>query len=205
MHGKDANVTHLPSPARPQPTDYTFIPMTREYAAAIVEGWKYPGEYVIYNYTHEAEHMLDPEAWGVGLFAILDTAGELVGELSIEFYDERGHHTEYTRYADKDLINERELWIGFGMRPDLIGQGRGAAFVQACVDYSVQCTGYRGEYARLGVATFNQRAIRAYRRAGFEIYEHSRGPIAGQVFETVFMRKNLEPVGRGPGREAVAP
>ena len=54
--------------------EYEFVPMTREYAHAIVDQWKYGGEYSIYDYSNEAEHMLDPTAWGVGLFAVSITA-----------------------------------------------------------------------------------------------------------------------------------
>ncbi|MBU1879891.1 MAG: GNAT family N-acetyltransferase, partial [Chloroflexi bacterium] len=145
----------------------------------------------IYDYTNEAEHMLDAEGWGRGVFAILNQAGELVGELSIEFFDADGHHTEYDEYGNDALINSRELWVGFGLRPDLVGRGSGAEFVSACAEFAVQHCGYRGEYARLGVAVFNQRAIRAYEGAGFQIFDRTMGDIGGQTFECVHMRKKL--------------
>jgi putative hydrolase of the HAD superfamily len=67
----------------------------------------------------------------------------------------------------------------------------GAEFVTACVNYAVQHSQYQGEYARLGVAVFNQRAIKAYEKAGFQVYEHSTGDINGQTFDCVYMRKSL--------------
>lgn len=175
----------------PKDMNYTFVPMTIAYAAEIVNTWKYQNEYAIYDYANEAEHMLDVEAWGNGIFAVLNQEGELVGELSIEFFDEREEYTPYSEFSNQDLINQRELWIGFGMRPDLIGQGRGAEFVMACVEYAVKHHQYRGEYVRLGVAWFNQRAIKAYEKAGFQIFEHTVGTINGQTFECVHMRKKL--------------
>ena len=171
--------------------DYNFVPMNREYAFMIVDTWKYENEYSIYDYSNEADHMLDEEGWGRGIFAVLDQDGDLVGELSIEFFDRQGQYTNFRDFHDEELINERELWIGFGLRPDLVGQGRGVKFVAACVEYAIQVCRYRGEYIRLGVAMFNQRAIKTYEKAGFEIFEQAIGEISGKSFECVYMRKCL--------------
>jgi [ribosomal protein S18]-alanine N-acetyltransferase len=171
--------------------DYTFVSMTREYALRITENWKYEAEYSIYDYANEADHMLDPGAWGSGIFAILSPEGELVGELSIEFFTSDDEATDYADFGNRDLINQRELWIGFGMRPDLVGKGRGAGFVNACAEYAVKRTGYAGEHVFLGVARFNRRAIRAYEVAGFEVFKHTSGTINGETFKTVHMRKKL--------------
>ncbi len=175
--------------------NYTFVPMNEKYAAEIVNTWKYENEHSVYDYSNEAEHMLDTEAWGNGIFAVLNQEGELVGELSIEFFDEKGDYTAYAEFGNKALINQRELWIGFGMRPDLIGQGRGAGFVTACVEYAVERYQYRGEYVRLGVALFNQRAVKAYEKAGFQIFERTNGTINDKTFECVHMRKKLHNAG----------
>jgi ribosomal-protein-alanine N-acetyltransferase len=172
--------------------DYTFVPMDGSYARTIVDTWAYGGEYAIYDYRHEAEHMLDPSGWGRGVFAILDHAGTLVGELSIEFFDDRDRPLEYEGFGDDVQINSREMWIGFGLRPDLVGQGLGVGFVEACVEFAVAQTGYRGQAVRLGVANFNERAIRVYERAGFRSFDRARGEIAGRPFDCIYMRKNLE-------------
>ncbi len=170
---------------------YTFVPMNQDYATIIVDTWKYEKEYAIYDYINEADHMLDQEGWGRGVFAVLDQVGTLVGELSIEFFDAQGQHTDYSDYCNEALTNERELWIGFGLRPDLVGQGQGGPFVMACVEYAIQNCRYRGEYIRLGVATFNQRAIKTYEKAGFQTFEQTVGEIGGKSFECVYMRKLL--------------
>lgn len=171
--------------------DYNFVPMNREYAFTIVDTWKYENEYSIYDYSNEADHMLDEEGWGKGLFAVLNREGELIGELSIEFFDGQGQYTDFREFDDEALVNERELWIGFGLRPDLVGQGLGVQFVMACVEYAIQTCRYRGEYIRLGVAEFNQRAIKTYEKAGFEKFEQAVGEISGKTFECVYMRKCL--------------
>jgi ribosomal-protein-alanine N-acetyltransferase len=89
------------------------------------------------------------------------------------------------------LINKRELWIGFGLRPDLAGKGLGTDFVTACVEYVVKNYHYRGEYVRLGVAKFNQRAIKTYTRAGFQEFNQTTGEIAGRIFEVIHLRKSI--------------
>ena len=171
--------------------DYVFTPMNQEYATRIVDTWKYKNEFSIYDYSNEAGHMLDAEGWGRGIFAVLNPQGDLIGELSIEFFDEKDEPTEYLNFENVELINQRELWIGFGLRPDLVGGGRGADFVTACAEYAVRQCGYQGEYVRLGVAKFNQRAVKAYQKAGFEIYKEVIGEISGKKLECVHMQKKL--------------
>ena len=170
---------------------FAFVPMNEEYARAIVDGWSYGGAYTAYDYVHEAEHILDATGWGRGIFAVLDTGGDLVGELSIEFFDEEENPTEYEEYGDMELINSREMWIGFGLRPDLTGRGLGAGFVTACVEFALRQTGYQGKYVLLGVADFNQRAIKVYERAGFERFHQAEGEIGGRTFTCSYMRKRL--------------
>jgi ribosomal-protein-alanine N-acetyltransferase len=171
--------------------NYAFVPMTEAYATTIVQTWEYENEYTIYNYANEADHMLDAEGWGTGIFAVLNQGGDLIGELSIEFFDAQGEYTEYHDFGDNALINQCELWIGFGLRPDLVGQGHGATFVMACTDFAVRHYNYHGSYVRLGVAAFNQRAIKAYEKTGFQIFEHTVDDIGGKTFECVYMRKRL--------------
>lgn len=171
--------------------NYTFVPMNQEYATTIVDSWKYPNEYSIYDYSNEADHMLDVEAWQRGIFAVLDQEGDLVGELSIEFINAQGEFTKYHDFGNQALINGCELWIGFGLRPDLTGQGRGPGFVTACADFAIQHFHYRGEFIRLGVAQFNQRATKTYEKAGFQVFEQAVGEINGENFECLYMLKPL--------------
>lgn len=171
--------------------NYTFVPMTQEYATSMVNTWRYAGEYAIYDSDKEADHLLDAEGWGRGIFAVLDPAGEFIGEVSVEFYDAQGNYTRYTEYGNDTLINQREMWIGFGLRPDLVSGGHGGEFVAAAVEFAVRQCRYHGEHAHLGVAKFNQRAIKAYQKAGFEIYDQTVGDIGGETFECFYMRKRL--------------
>lgn len=169
--------------------EFTFVPMNRDYASKIVDTWKYENEYAIYDYINEDGHMLDAKAWGKGIFAALDQAGELSGELSLELIDPRGEFIEYRDFDNAALSAENELWIGFGLRPDLIAKGHGLGFVVTCVEYATRTLHYPGEYIRLGVALFNQRAIKTYQRASFQVFEQEDGEISGKTFKCVHMRK----------------
>jgi len=58
-----------------------------------------------------------------------------------------------------------EMRIGLGMRPDLTGRGLAQPFIEAGLDYARR--EWRPRHFRLWVARWNERALRAYRRAGF--------------------------------------
>jgi [ribosomal protein S18]-alanine N-acetyltransferase len=111
-------------------------------ALAEIAGWEYEAPYDFYDGRHEP--IRNPERF----FAALDGDGALVG-----FY--------YYEFADGVLT------YGLGMRPDLTGHGHGLEFVRAGLEFGR----HRFQPARvvLAVAGFNERAIRVYQRAGFEI------------------------------------
>ena len=169
---------------------HNFAPMNEEYASIIVNTWKYDGDYSIYDYSNEAEHILDSELWGIGLFAVLSEDEELVGELTIEFYDSDGNEIE-NYDSDDETMRNAEIWIGFGLKPELTGRGLGAGFVSACIEFAVKRHDYKGKYIRLGVATFNKRAIKVYERVGFEPFGKAAGPIDGEETEVIWMKKRL--------------
>ncbi len=168
---------------------YRFVPMNEAYAREIVARWAYPPPYDIYDYAHEAGWINDRSAWGDGLWAVLDEAGELCGELSAQFLDERMDTIE--RPPGSGAPAGGLLWLGWGLRPELTGRGLGLAFVLACVDFAVAHYRYQGEYVGLGVAAFNQRARIVYERAGFVAFRTVQGKIAGRPLQAVWMRKRL--------------
>jgi ribosomal-protein-alanine N-acetyltransferase len=167
---------------------YHFVPMTEEYARIIVAQWQYGGEYAFHDYANEAEHILDTSGWGKSVFAALNENDELVGELTTEFFDE---HDEYVEYEDFDVahLSSAEMWVGFGLKPELTGGGRGAHFVSACLEFALRKHNYQGEYVKLGVPVFNQRAIKVYQRLGFEEFKRETGEMDGRPFEAVQMKK----------------
>ena len=63
--------------------------------------------------------------------------------------------------------------IGLGLRPDLTGRGIGASFLAAGLEFAR--ARFAPERFTLAVATFNERAITVYERAGFargRVYMH---------------------------------
>ncbi|MBN1148117.1 MAG: GNAT family N-acetyltransferase [Anaerolineales bacterium] len=162
--------------------------MTEMYARTIVEHWKYGGQYSFHDYANEADHIYDSAGWGKALFAALDENGDLVGELTIEFYDQNDAPIEYADF-NAEKLESAEMWIGFGLKPELTGRGLGVSFVRACLEFAVKWYDYKGEYVRLGAPAFNERAIKVYEKVGFEVFNRAAGEINGREFEAVQMRK----------------
>lgn len=182
---------------------FIITPMTDGHARQIVE-WKYDGPYALYDYDKEAGHILDSAKWGRSLFAVENEAGQLCGELTIWFQnaaDERVPQDEVdasrldASRVDADRLAGCHLWIGFGMRPDLTGQGLGLGFVTACAKFAMAFArdhyGYSGNEIHLGVYQFNQRAIKAYERAGFVKYYEGSRVKNGVEYKTLRMRKRV--------------
>jgi [ribosomal protein S18]-alanine N-acetyltransferase len=88
--------------------------------------------------------VLNPERY----FGAFDQQGELVG-----FY--------YFESKPPDLD------YGLGLRPDLTGQGLGLEFFLAGLEFARER--YQPGRVYLHVAEFNERAVRVYGRAGFEV------------------------------------
>jgi len=140
--------------------------------ADAVASWRYPPPYDAYDASEDPsfeEGMRDPARWGAVEFAVDDAeTGELVRFL------------ELTAIQDQGLVE-----IGLGLRPDLTGRGFGSAYVRAAMAFA------RGRWHpstfALDVFPWNERAIRAYERAGFE-----RGEVYVRTFpdgnEVTFLR-----------------
>jgi [ribosomal protein S18]-alanine N-acetyltransferase len=129
---------------------YIFNKMTQEQAENIAFNWHYDGEYSFYNMEADKEDLdefINPETRGNSMFAVTKNE-ELIAFLGIE-----------------KAANET-CDIGLGMRPDLTGKGKGMGFLKAAIDFVI--AEYKPKKITLSVATFNQRAIKIYRRIGFK-------------------------------------
>jgi ribosomal-protein-alanine N-acetyltransferase len=138
--------------------------------ANAVAGWRYPGEYAFYDWTQDPgdlAELLDPSEWGRRYFAV-DADGRLAGFVVFQLQGE---------VAD----------IGLGLRPDLTGEGHGAAFVEAGLRFAVARFGARR--FTLAVAAFNRRAITVYERAGFVETERYRHHTNGADHDFVAMER----------------
>ena len=126
--------------------------LTEEQAHEIAE-WRYEFPYEWYDTASDprrVELFANP-ARRDGLRAVVDD-GRLIG-----FFN-------FVREGD-------EVRIGLGIRPDLTGRGLGSQFIGAGLEYATK--EWSPKRFRLWVAWWNERALRAYRRAGFrEIETH---------------------------------
>jgi [ribosomal protein S18]-alanine N-acetyltransferase len=138
--------------------ELSFIQLNQEDAEAIAE-WRYPEPYSFYNWTADPDdlrELLDPSLRGEAYWSVKDDTGALVGHFSLKPKD------------------ERTVEIGLGLRPDLTGRGLGGPLLAAGLEFAL--TRFAPDRFLLSVATFNQRAIKVYERAGFapvRTYIHS--------------------------------
>ena len=122
--------------------------LTEEHAKEIAE-WRYEFPYEWYDTASDPRRieLFANPARRDGLRAVVDDDGKLIG-----FFN-------FVREGD-------EVRVGLGIRPDLTGQGLGATFIEAGLRYATE--EWSPKRFRLWVAWWNERALRAYRRAGFE-------------------------------------
>jgi aminoglycoside 6'-N-acetyltransferase/ribosomal-protein-alanine N-acetyltransferase len=104
--------------------------------------WRYEPPYDFYDGGQEP--ITHPERH----FDAYDESGDLVG---FYYFDHRGDVLEY----------------GLGLRPDLTGRGLGPEFFRAGLEFGRER--FRPARVVLAVAAFNERAIKVYERAGFEV------------------------------------
>lgn len=133
-------------------------------AAREMADWRYPTPYNVYDITLDADeveaelsYLTNPDT---GYFEIRDSAGQLIGFCC--FGDE-------ARVPGGDYASPA-LDIGFGLRPDLTGQGYGGPAFRAVLAFAEQH--YGPQRLRATVAEFNQRAQRLCLRNDFVQVAH---------------------------------
>jgi ribosomal-protein-alanine N-acetyltransferase len=149
---------------------FEFQPMDKDYAHAIA-GWHYEDIYVFYDMEQDVEdleELLDPRSWQDRQYAVTDDQGDLIGSFCFEQENE-------------------VVVIGLGLRPDLTGRGWGQAFLEAGLEFAREK--YHPARFELSVATFNQRAIKVYRKAGFEDLEVFMNETNGGRYEFLHMAR----------------
>lgn len=137
----------------------TFSPLTEAEAREIAR-WQYKGPWDFYNAPpDEGGHlaMMDP---AYHYHAIRNASGELIGYCCFGLD---------ARVSGFDYDDDEALDVGAGLRPDLTGQGYGAAFLTAILEFGRRHFATRG--FRATIASWNERALRMAARAGFQ-----RGP-----------------------------
>jgi [ribosomal protein S18]-alanine N-acetyltransferase len=124
--------------------------------AESIASWRYAAAYSTYDVPEAAtqaavSYMADPKNQ---FFAALES-DDLVAFCSIG-RDGQVPGGDY---------NDSATDIGFGMRPDLVGHGKGAVFIREVAEFVEARTG--GGPLRVTIAAWNGRALRAATAAGF--------------------------------------
>jgi ribosomal-protein-alanine N-acetyltransferase len=127
-----------------------IVPLTARQATEIA-GWRHPPPYDTYDITQGADALLRPE---LRYHAVLE-GEELVGHCCF------GQDATVPNGAYEDGVLE----VGWGMRPDLMGQGRGRAFGAAIVEFAERA--YAPAVMGVTIAVFNERSQRVASANGF--------------------------------------
>ncbi len=129
--------------------------------AVEISGWHYEPPYDFYDATSDVDdlqELLDAKRRKGAYFSAFDERGVLVGFFQFE--------------SDGTTVD-----VGLGMRPDLTGHGLGIGYLLAGLEFARKR--FSPEGFTLSVATFNERAILVYERAGFrrgsEYTHHTNG------------------------------
>lgn len=142
-------------------------------AEDIANNWHYKGIYSFYDMVEDPEdfeEIISPSLRSNRYFQVVND-DELLGYFCME-----------------PLSSER-LEIGLGLRPDLTGYGFGLSFILMIEDFILKQQNYKAFV--LSVASFNERAIKVYLKAGYlkvgtEILDSNNSK-----FEFIILKKNL--------------
>ncbi len=140
--------------------DLTFRPLEKEHALAILN-WRYTFPYDYYNF--------DADTIQEDLCYLLDSKNAFCAILSLQRELEG-----YCSFGSDGQVlggdySAKALDIGMGIRPDLVGQGRGKQYAQAVARYGANQ--YEAHLLRVTIAEFNNRAQRVWEQLGFEQVE----------------------------------
>jgi [ribosomal protein S18]-alanine N-acetyltransferase len=113
-------------------------------------GWQYPEPYSTYDAA-------GPLGSGLGFFAVDDNHGELVG------YGCVGAEARVPGVEEE----AGTIDVGYGMRPDLVGQGRGREFVAAILAYALATD--PNARLRMSILRWNERSRRVAEAHGFRV------------------------------------
>jgi len=133
--------------------------------AKAISTWRYPDRYSTYD-VHEA-----PSS-DTGYWAVLDE-GELVGYCCF------GAEARVPGVEEEDGT----LDVGYGMRPDLVGIGRGRSFVSAILAFGVKR--FSPTQLRLLILDWNQRSRKVAEAHGFR----RSGTVPGREGEFLVMTR----------------
>ena len=113
-------------------------------------GWKYEGEYAIYNTSSYEEQLKDMRGFAnpINNYYTVFDGKQLVGFFNL-------------------IDEETEVFFGIGVAPDCCNKGYGREICEEALELSREL--YPGKTIYLEVRTWNARAVKCYEKAGFSI------------------------------------
>lgn len=149
--------------------NFIFSKMSQQQAENIASNWHYEDEYSFYDVDADEEDLiefLDPKQ-REDIYYIVREEDEEIGFFSFD-------------------CKAGAVDIGLGMKPELTGQGLGLEFFKAGLKFAI--SQFTPNEITLSVATFNDRAIKVYKKAGFEPGEIFMQDTNGSRFEFLKMK-----------------
>jgi len=139
------------------PGGLSFLPMSAEFARE-VSAWQYPPPYDLYRWpdweqmVRDRYEFADPDIRSLQYRAVIDRSRGPEAE---------AHPVGFVQFFPMSNV----IRLGMGLRPELCNQGLGSLMARAAAEEAQRL--YPGFPVDLEVLAWNERAIRAYRKAGF--------------------------------------
>ncbi|MCJ8006525.1 GNAT family N-acetyltransferase [Lederbergia wuyishanensis] len=131
--------------------------LTKEQAKQIIK-WRYETPYDFYNMDDDKDSLNEL----LHYYGVFD-GKDLIGFYCLESFAQVPIGREKGLYPEMEGLID----LGFGLKPELTGQGYGYRFINFIIDEIQQK--YNLNKIRLTVAEFNKRAISLYEKLGFEM------------------------------------
>jgi RimJ/RimL family protein N-acetyltransferase len=154
---------------------FGFLPMSEAFAREVA-AWSYPPPYDLYGWpdweqmVRDGYEFADPAIRAVQYRAVVDLSQRPEGE---------GEKQPVGFVQFFPMANVTRL--GMGLRPESCGRGYGPLVAQAAAEEALRL--YPGLPVDLEVLAWNERAIKAYRKAGFAAEDdYTRPTPSGPAF-----------------------
>lgn len=145
--------------------------------------WKYEVPYNLYNGNGSSEYVRELLNGIYYAVKAKDSGNSLIGYFCF------GESAQIPAGRLCDVYNEDLVDIGLGMNPMKCGKGMGEYFLQQGIAFARYIFFDKG--LRLTVAIFNERAIKVYKRCGFEIIGSFTREAENQKMVFLVMKKRI--------------
>ncbi|MFD3274374.1 GNAT family N-acetyltransferase [Paenibacillus dendritiformis] len=159
-----------------------YFPMTEDYASIIAK-WTYDEPYSLYSMDGDEDTMA--EFMNGDYFYALDNDNVLIGYICT------GNSARVPGGYDIGIYHhDTYIDFGLGLDPEFTGKGMGSGFVTSSLEFIRER--YQASDIQLVVATFNERAIKVYERAGFVKGPLFQSKVGDQDIDFIVMRYSMQ-------------